>query len=147
MKSNKFPHVEAVSKNFRFEHLLPDDPRIEPAVDKYRQDFKLPDTARPSAAYWLGIFEKDELLAICGERFIADGVIEITDLYPVPGTGRKGVAAIYMALSVLRGALARGVYKQMVATCLFKNKTFQKAIDRIFGCEPMALHYSLETRA
>jgi hypothetical protein len=146
MKATTFPHVEKLSRNFRFENLMPGDPRIEDAVEKYRQDFHLPPTAKPSAAYWLGVFDKDELLAVCGERFLDEDVIEVTDLYPLPGKGRKGTAAIYMALSVLRGALARGVYRQMVATCLYSNKTFQKAIDRIFGCEPTALHYSLEAR-
>jgi len=146
MKSTLFPNVEKLSKGFDIAPLDPADPRIQEACEHYKRTWNLPATASPAAWTWMGVFDRDELLLVCGEKHLDQDTVEVTDLYPMPHAGRRAVAAVYLMLSVLRGALARGVHKQMIATCLYANKSFQKALDRMFGVPPMAVMYSVEHR-
>ena len=146
MKSTTFPNVEKLSKRFVIEPIDPADPRIEEACEHYRKTWKLPSTAKPAAWTWMGVFDREELLLVCGEKHHDNDTVEVTDLYPMPNAGRRATVAVYAMLSVLRGALARGIHKQMIATCLYANNSFRKALDRMFGVPPMAVMYTLEHR-
>jgi hypothetical protein len=60
--------------------------------------------------------------------------------------GRLAVLAIYSVLNVYKMSLALGVYKALMCTCLYENKTFQRAIERVFDTKPTAVWYVAESK-
>jgi hypothetical protein len=142
--AKQYSKVAALSDTFRTEFLDAHDPRIKAAVEDYKKKWNLPDAATPAAEGWYGVFEGDTLLIAVGEKR-QDTACEVTDMYPVPGTEkRKVVAAIYAMLNVYSTALRRKLFTSLVCTVLFRNKAFQKAVERVFNVTPTAVVYIAE---
>jgi hypothetical protein len=139
-------HVALATKGYKTEPLAPDAYEIALAVEAYKAKWGLPESAQPTAQRWSGILDKDGyIVAVLGQKEIReDGLLEITDFYPLPGVGRRGVLAAYAVLNVIRTMLAVRVVKSVACTTLAANTTFRKAVERVFGVTPTAVVYMAE---
>lgn len=125
---------------FALAQIPSDHPGIKPALDSYIKQFKLPSNARPTAQRWFGVFEKDEILLVMGERGNGE-YLEISDLYALPNKGRRAVLATYVTLYTIKKLMEAKIIKGILITVLATNRTFQRAVKRVFDKDPVAVVY------
>lgn len=135
-------YVKKVIADYRVVPLASSDPAIDKACAEYVRRWNLPGGAMPSAHRWTGVYLGDELVLVVGEKDLTPTSLEVTDLYPLPGKGRKAVAAVYAVLNTYKALMALGRLSAVACQVLARNKPFQKALSRVFdGVEPAAYIY------
>jgi hypothetical protein len=133
--------IHRATQNYTVAPLQADDPAISAAAYNYIKFWKLPGSAKPSAAVWNGVYDDKELLLVVGEKQVSADVLEVTDMYVVPGKGRKAIMAVYKTMITYKLLLEMGKIKKIIISVLFKNDSFRRAIERVFGIPPVAVIY------